>query len=279
MNFKRIQWIFLFAFLAFDIIVGCELLFQGSRFTISNSQQGHQTAVLKEMRADSITYTSLSKHQPSGYYISGTRSGDGGQLEQQMTKLRNQTARFSDSELNSEFDSPIKVSHIHPNYRLNQVIKSARQVPLGTNYRYNAQLSDKKTVVYTQMVKGQPILDNDGQVRFHLNNGNQVTGYTQGYVENPTTLQQRATAISQQHAVIWLYRHNQIPNDSQIRWAILGYTKLLTTNNHDRAVYVPTWVVQIKTKTSDTTQRLNVNAFNSTVMKTSPDTVNMDSIK
>lgn len=279
MNFKRIQWIFLIAFLAFDIIVGFELLFQNNRFTISNGAQNGQSNVLKEMRADSITYTTLSHHQPTGYYISGTRSGDGGQLEQQMSKLRNQTAHFSDSQLTSEFDSPIKINRNHPNYQLDRTIKKARQVPMGRVYQYNAHLSDKKTIVYTQMVKGQPMLMGDGQVRFHVNDGDQVTGYTQGYIENPTTLQQRSTAISQQHAVIWLYRHNQIPNNSQIRWAILGYTKLLSTNNHDRTVYVPTWAVQIKTKTSDTSQRLNVNAFNSTVMKSSPDTVNMDNIK
>lgn len=277
MNFKRIQWIFLVAFLAFDIVVGCELLFQ-NRFTISNSSQNRQATVLKEMRTDSISYGTLSKHQPTAYYISGSRSGDGGQLEQEMAKLHNQTSRFVNTQLTSEFDSPVKVSAEHPNQRLDRLIKRSRNVPLGEAYQYNRQLSDKKTVVYTQMVKGQPVLSSDGQIRFHLNSNHEVTGYTQGYLENTATLQQRMTAISQQRAVVWLYRHNQIPNNSQVRWAIMGYTKLLTTNNRNQTVYVPTWVVQIKTKTAETVQRLNVNAFNSTVMKTSPDTVNMDSI-
>lgn len=278
MNFKRIQWIFLIAFLIFDVVVGCELLLQ-NRFTISNSGQNKQSTVLKEMRADSITYGALSKKQPNAYYISGSRSGDGGALEQGMVDLHNQTSRFANNQLTSEFDSPIKVSAAHPNKKLDKLIKRSRNVPLGKHYRYNAQLSDKKTVVYTQMIKGQPVLASDGQLRFHLNNNRAVTGYTQGYIEGAATLQQRMTTISQQHAVIWLYRHNQIPNNSQVRWAILGYTKLLTTNNRNRVVYVPTWAVQIRTKTSGTYQRLNVNAFNSTVMKASPDTVNMDSIK
>ena len=60
MNFKRIQWIFLVAFLAFDIVVGCELLLQ-NRFTIANGSQNKQETVLKEMRADSISYGALSK--------------------------------------------------------------------------------------------------------------------------------------------------------------------------------------------------------------------------
>ena len=93
MNFKRIQWIFLVAFILFDIIVGCQLLFQ-NRFTITNNTQSRQSTVLKEMRADSISYQGLSKHQPNAFYISGSRSGDGGTLEQEMAKLHNQTSRF-----------------------------------------------------------------------------------------------------------------------------------------------------------------------------------------
>lgn len=272
MNFKRIQWIFLVAFILFDIIVGCQLLFQ-NRFTITNNTQSRQSTVLKEMRADSISYQNLSKHQPNAFYISGSRSGDGGELEQQMAKLHNQTSRFADSQLVSEFDSPIKLNGDRPQSRLDH-----RNVPLGEHYQYSAQLSSRREAVYTQMVKDQPVLSSDGQIRFRINWNNQVTGYTQTYLEDPTTLQQRTATISQRQAVVWLYRHNQIPNNSQIRWAILGYTKLLTTNNHNRAVYVPTWAVEIKTKTADTVQRLNVNAFNSTIMKSSPDTVNMDSI-
>lgn len=278
MNFKRIQWIFLIAFILFDIIVGCQLLFQ-NRFTIANNTQGRQSTVLKEMRADSISYGGLSKYQPTAFYMSGSRSGDGGQLEQEMAKLHNQTSRFADSQLVSEFDSPIKVNGEQPQLRLNQVVRQSRNVPLGAHYRYNARLSNQREAVYTQMVKGQPVLSGDGQIRFRINRNDQVTGYTQTYLENPTTLQQRTTTISQRQAVVWLYRHNQIPNNSQIRWAMLGYTKLLTTNSRNRSVYVPTWAVEIKTKTADTVQRLNVNAFNSTIMKTSPDNVNMDSIK
>ena len=120
MNFKRIQWIFLVAFILFDIIVGCQLLFQ-NRFTITNNTQSRQSTVLKEMRADSITYQGLSKHQPNAFYISGSRSGDGGTLEQEMAKLHNQTSRFADSQLVSEFDSPIKVNAERPQLRLDQV--------------------------------------------------------------------------------------------------------------------------------------------------------------
>ena len=74
------------------------------------------------------------------------------------------------------------------------------------------------------------------------------------------------------------YKHNQIPNNSRIRWSVLSYSKLLNTTTDDKAVYVPTWTVEIKTKNSGAIQQLQVNAFNSTVMKETPDSVNTNSL-
>ena len=41
---------------------------------------------------------------------------------------------------------------------------------------------------------------------------------------------------------------------------------------------MPTWTVEIKTKNSGVIQQLQVNAFNSTVMKETPDSVNTNSL-
>ncbi|MDO4903140.1 MAG: two-component system regulatory protein YycI [Limosilactobacillus sp.] len=277
MNFKRIQWIFFVAFVIFDVIVASQLLFQ-NRFTISNGAQNKQ-AVLKEMTADSISYGKLSNTKPNAFYISGARSGENGVLAQKAESLKGQTTRFNNNIMISSFEKPIKINAKHPNYRIDKLIKKSGNVPLGKYYKYNQQLSDKHQVVYTQMVKGHPILSADGQIKFHINANNELTGYNQGYLEKTRILQQRMTAISKQRAVVWLYRHNQIPNNSQIRWAILGYTRLLTTNDNDQAVYAPTWMVNVRTKTTGAVQRLNVNAFNSTVIKTNSTTINVDSIK
>lgn len=277
MNFKRIQWIFLVAFLIFDVIVASTLLVQ-NRFTVANSTQNRRTMIVKEMRSDAISSVPLSNRQATGYYLSGTRSGDNGKLVQQAAKLHNQNYRFSSGELISDFEEPVKINIKRPDKRLNQVIKNNHLVVLGRNYRYNSSLSDKNTIVYVQTLAGRPLYSSDGQLRFHVNTNHEVTGYTQTYLENMQILRPQATTISQQHAVTWLYKHNLIPNNSQIRWANLAYTKLLSTNTHNRSVYLPTWVVEIKTKSSGTTQRLYVNAFNSTVIKTTPNSVDTDTL-
>ncbi|NGC78440.1 hypothetical protein G5T19_07175 [Lactobacillus reuteri] len=277
MNFKRIQWIFILAFLIFDIFVGSSLILE-TRFTVSNGQQNRQSAVLKEMRNDSINYGNLSNKQQTGYYIAGKRSTDGGVLEQESDKLHNQNFRFTSGTLTSEFDKPIKVSADNTVQRINRLLKNKKMVSLGDHYRYNKELSDKNTIVYTQVLEDKPLISNDGQIRFRINSDHEVTGYTQTYLQDVEVLRQRSNTISQRRAITWLYKHNQIPNNSRIRWATLSYSKLLNTTTDDKSVYVPTWIVEIKTKNSGAIQQLQVNAFNSTVMKETPDSVNTNSL-
>lgn len=277
MNFKRIQWIFLFAFLLFDLIVAGSLFLQ-NRFTISSSAPNRKEVILKEMRADEITSVALSNHAQSGYYIAGARSGENGVLDQQSNKLRDQSYHFSSDELASDLETGVKVNPKHPDKRLNRLVNDDHAIALGSHYQYDPQLSDRHTVVYTQRLAGRTLKSPDGQIRFRVNNNHEVLGYTQTYLEGARILRPKTDTISQQHAVTWLYKHNLIPNNSQVRWAELAYTKLLNTSNHNQAVYVPTWIIEVRTKSDDTVQQLRVNAFNSTIMRSTPSSVNTSSL-
>ena len=277
MKFKRIQWIFLFAFLLFDLIVAGSLFLQ-NRFTISSSAPNRQEVILKEMRADEITSVALSNHAQSGYYIAGARSGENGVLDQQSNKLRDQSYHFSSDELASDLETGVKINPKHPDKRLNRLVNDDHSIALGSHYQYDPQLSDRHTVVYTQRLAGRTLKSPDGQIRFRVNNNHEVLGYTQTYLEGARILRPKTDTISQQHAVTWLYKHNLIPNNSQVRWAELAYTKLLNTSNHNQAVYVPTWIIEVRTKSDDTVQQLRVNAFNSTIMRSTPGSVNTSSL-
>lgn len=278
MNFKRIQWIFLFAFLLFDLIVAGSLFLQ-NRFTISSNDPNRQSVILKEMRADEITSIPLSNRARSGYYISGTRSGENGDLGQQASKLRNQSYHFNSDELASDLDTGVKIDPRHPAKRLDRLVSDDRSIVLGSNYQYDAQLSDRHTVVYAQQLAGRSLNSPDGQIRFRVNNDNEVLGYTQTYLERTRILRPKAATISQRHAVTWLYKHNLIPNNSQVRWAKLAYTKLLITSPHNQSVYIPTWIIEVRAKNDDTVQQLRVNAFNSTIMRSTPTSINISSLE
>lgn len=265
MNFKRIQWIFVIAFAIFDIVLASYFLI-GTHFTAMVKQQSQQQLILKEMHNDEISFAELSTKQPMGYYISANRANS--QLTNAAAKLDDQTVRLSNGTLISELNTPIKVSVLNPERHLNDYIKNSRHVLYGSHYVYNKALSSSSTIVYTQMMEGRPVLGSEGQLRFKIGRNHKVYAYTQTYLNNIQVLRPRSVTISQQEAVTWLYKHNYIPNNSKIHCAKLGYTKTLLTK--DQAVYVPTWYVEIKTKNSDDVQRLRVNAFNSTLMRDTP---------
>lgn len=265
MNFKRIQWIFVIAFAIFDIVLASYFLI-GTHFTAMVKQQSQQQLILKEMHNDEISFAELSAKQPMGYYISANRANS--QLTNAAAKLDDQTVRLSNGTLISELDVPFKVSVLNPERQLNDYIKNSRHVLYGSHYVYNKALSSSSTIVYTQMMEGRPVLGSEGQLRFKIGRNHKVYAYTQTYLNNIQVLRPRSVTISQQEAVTWLYKHNYIPNNSKIHCAKLGYTKTLLTK--DQAVYVPTWYVEIKTKNSDDVQRLRVNAFNSTLMRDTP---------
>lgn len=277
MNFKRIQWIFFFAFLLFDVIIASSLLVE-NRFIVTNNQGSRSSLILKEMKDDSINFGKLSSKQREGYYLSGYRSTGDGQLDSASSRLRNQETHFSNNTLTSEFNEPLNVNIETPNVRLNELVHNNRQIALGRYYRYNPYLSTKRVVVYTQMVEGRPVMSGDGQLRFRLNANHEVTGYTQTFLEGVKILRPEIATISQKRAVIWLYKHNQIPNNSRIRWAQLGYSRLLSTNTDNRNVYIPTWVTEIKTKNSGAVERISINAFNSTIMKNTTTSVNTEAL-
>lgn len=265
MNFKRIQWIFVIAFAIFDIVLASYFLI-GTHFTAMVKQQSQQQLILKEMHNDEISFAELSTKQPMGYYISANRANS--QLTNAAAKLDDQTVRLSNGTLISELDVPFKVSVLNPERQLNDYIKNSRHVLYGSHYVYNKALSSSSTIVYTQMMEGRPVLGSEGQLRFKIGRNHKAYAYTQTYLNNIQVLRPRSVTISQQEAVTWLYKHNYIPNNSKIHCAKLGYTKTLLTK--DQAVYVPTWYVEIKTKNSDDVQRLRVNAFNSTLMRDTP---------
>ncbi|WP_054726585.1 two-component system regulatory protein YycI [Paucilactobacillus hokkaidonensis] len=73
----------------------------------------------------------------------------------------------------------------------------------------------------------------------------------------------------------WLYQHNEIPNNSTIKWAKLGYTKLLSLKGN--TVYIPTWVIHIQTKNTGGSQTKRINAFTGTLVKADTDLTNATS--
>lgn len=267
MNFKRIQWIFIIAFVLLDIGL-CISLLMGTQYRNSGHQQSQTQITLKEMKNDMISYQALSNQRRNGYYVSA-QDNDQWTTNERVAALKGQTSRLNNGIVTSTFQTAVKVHPGTENQRQFDKIVHSNRILHGREYQYNAQLSTRHQVVYTQVIKGQPVLDRTGQLRLHINGDNEITGYTQRYLSNFKTLRPRALTISQQQAVTWLYRHNQIANNSRIRHVVLGYDKV--EKNGRQAVYVPIWYVDVKSKAGDNVQHLRVNAFSGTLFKMNGD--------
>ncbi|MBU7555531.1 two-component system regulatory protein YycI [Pediococcus ethanolidurans] len=264
MDFKRIELIFLTAFAALDIFLVISF-FQNNSDVHSTSQgTSHNTTILKEMRDDSITFAKPSNKKGQVYYISTQTSGNK-KLKEKMEALSAQSAKMVSGEIISTFNTPITIDKQNPDKTLDQVVNDSNQIANGKHYKYDEKTSTASQIIYTQIVSGQRIFSKSGQIRFKLNSSNQVVGYTQGYLTDANPLREKQDTISQERAIIWLYQYNEVPNESVIKWARLGYTRLLSIQKG--SVYVPTWYIAVHGKGSTALQYYRINAFTGVIMK------------
>lgn len=270
MNFRRIQWIFLVAFIALDVFLGYSFI-SNNDFTISVAQTTREQTIVNEMKADGIETGKLSTNRQSGYYISTTGSGI---LQDKLGNLKGQTPSYNNGVLTSNFDQPVKINVKHPEKTLNKIVADKNKVLFGSQYVYDAELSSDydNDVIYVQKGPSLNVSGTEGQIRFRVNSENQIISYSQSYLNNIKTLREEAKLVSERKAVLYLYQHDKISNNSKIKWTKLGYTRLLALDD-DNAVYIPTWMVAIQSKNSDSIEIKRVNAFTGTLSKTDADTL------
>lgn len=270
MNFKRIEIIFIIVFAFLDAFLVFSFWQNESGIRTSSNSDKNAT-ILSEMRNDQISFSPLSNKTLRGYYASGEIDN----VFRDTKQLTGQTTRVSNGILTSALATPISISVKNPNQTLDDFVDSPNNIILGSKYRYNSHLSNGSQVVYTQHIDGRSVYSHFGELVFNVNSNGLVTGYTQGYISDVAPLREESDLISQARAVTWLYQYNEIPNDSKIEWADLGYTHLLDGNNG--LVYVPTWVIGIKSKNNQNVQIKRIDAFTGVIMKHDSETTDSDS--
>ena len=70
MNFRRIEWIFLLAFVVLDIFLGFMFVQTSSKSTQTTGDTA--TTIIREMRADNISFKNPDTSEGTGYYIAGS---------------------------------------------------------------------------------------------------------------------------------------------------------------------------------------------------------------
>ncbi|MFT8373427.1 MAG: two-component system regulatory protein YycI, partial [Liquorilactobacillus satsumensis] len=60
------------------------------------------------------------------------------------------------------------------------------------------------------------------------------------------------------------YQYNKLVSNSSVQWVRLGYTRLLSVNNSH--VYIPTWMIAVKSNSTGNIQYRRINAFTGATM-------------
>ncbi|KRK58070.1 two-component system regulatory protein YycI [Fructilactobacillus fructivorans] len=263
MNFKRIQEVFLLAFIILDVFLVLMIVQNRNMQTENTNQSSANATIVKEMRRDEISVGKLSNKRSSGYYISATNDGN---LANEMGNLRNQDARFENGAVVSTLRTPVQFDDRNPQNTIDPLMKKKSFVINGDDYEYDPNQSNSSKIVYIQKAMTSTLMDNNAKITFNLDEDGDIKSYTQTALTNIKILHESAETISQERALIWLYQYNEIPNNSKVLWTRRAYTKLLNIKNN--GVYIPTWVIAIQTRNSKDVSIRRINAFTGSVLKT-----------
>lgn len=255
-DFKKIQQIFLVAFILIDIFLFL-MYQQNSNIQSDNTQTSNET-VLKEMRRVRIKFDDPSNKTGNGYYLSAVKNTN---LNPQVDNLNNQKIKISNDEIHSNLNQPISINPDSPSDSIDQLLERNNFILDGKSYKYNQDLSIKNQIVYTQKTYG---LDFYGsKITFKVQD-NQIVSYVQNNLIDVKVLKEKSETISAEKAITLLYQYNGIQDDSSILWTKLTYTKSLKIDNS--GVYIPTWLIAIKKDNQINYKKIN--AFDGSVINT-----------
>lgn len=261
MDFKKIEIIFLTVFLSIDIFLFFTILQTPSLST--DAPNSTENSIKTEMQADNITTPKLSTSYSNGYYLASKVSDS---LQSKMTELVDQRVSYDKNTkiLSSSLNTSITFSnHDDLVKKLTEFKKNSTNILEGTDYVISDALSSTNEIVFAQKTKYGKLTDSTGLLHFYSRDS-AIIGYTQSYQENVVPVREKQETISQSEAVNYLYMYSELPNDSSIKWVILGYTKM--TEVKGNIIYLPTWLIGVENKNTKNLQIKRVNALNGAII-------------
>ena len=256
MDFKRIEAIFLVAFLCLDIFL----------FSIYRQSQNEQTPInnsstikiTQRLKEDKIKYEGkISSEHTDGYYLSATQTNLNTELQnmKKTKKLENidvLRSSVKDNLLSLTLEKDLSVNKKGQIPTLvRETLTNQKEIILGKDYRYQDEIhqqSDGYLDVYAcQKYEGIPINDITAQIKFTLKKNDEnyrLEKIQQMHLSNLTALREKMPLVSEEDALTTLYINNKLSKNDEILWSKLAYTLVLQVRGKN--VYVPAWFVSIR---------------------------------
>lgn len=256
MDFKRIEAIFLVAFLCLDIFL----------FSIYRQSQNEQTPInnsstikiTQRLKEDKIKYEGkISSEHTDGYYLSATQTNLNTELQnmKKAKKLENVDVLRSSVKDNLLSLTPEKDLSVNKKGQIPTLVRETltnqKEIILGKDYHYQDEIhqqSDGYLDVYAcQKYEGIPINDITAQIKFTLKKNEEnyrLEKIQQMHLSNLTALREKMPLVSEEDALTTLYINNKLSKNDEILWSKLAYTLVLQVRGKN--VYVPAWFVSIR---------------------------------
>lgn len=115
----------------------------------------------------------------------------------------------------------------------------------SAGYRFNPVLTADKTNfdrVYSQRIEGLPVIAESGIMTFQYNKSDKPVGFTKRQLVNIERLRDDRATITEEEAIIALYRYNEIDSGDSLSKGYLSYDRTLTVNGYD--IFLPVWAFE-----------------------------------
>lgn len=278
MNFKRIEWVFVIAFLGLNIFLFFlyqENISEGSSFSSSSQTE----SIEKLLENDDIKFSkAFSDKKQEGYYLSGEQEDMSAAVDKVRADAKskfiiNHSLSVTNEILNYQLDEQQMVNHDKITEGITAFLDKEEFVLFGSEYKYLEKPSnftgDECLAVAGQSFEGIPFNDETAKIQIELTKSDDVykiEQYTQTHIKSIEKLREKMGLYSEKDAVTTLYTNRRIPSGSTILWTQLAYSRIMQVR--EKNVYVPVWFVAIKS--GESAQQIeSVNALTNTVIASS----------
>lgn len=274
MDYRKIEWIFLIAFLGLNMFL----------FSIYNESQNEENSISRYNQTDTIEKRlandnisvsgKLSNKKIEGYYLSGEQTDMYKALENAREKrgdeqLLNTGISISENTLTSILKNNSYISEEKIEDSLTEFLQKKDRVLFGEEYTYLSRFSntddDYHQLIAVQNFEGIPFYDETARIDVSLEKTGdllKISKYTQTHISDIEMLREKMDLYTERDIINTLYTNNRIPSGSKIKWSQLAYSRILKVR--EKNVYVPVWFVAIETA-EKTVQLESVNAISNTI--------------
>lgn len=258
MDFKRIEWIFFFAFLGLNLFLFN--LYREAKVEQNITYRTNETIPIQQrLSSENIQYDgNLSEEKLEGYYLSGIQTNFNEALKDERTRLNQPKLLAKQTTVEGDYlthQMDLRVTITEENQiseTLHQLLAQKDLILFGKSYEYLSEESfiteDYAEIIAVQTYEGIPLNDPSARLTMILEGDDEqwtATKYIQSHVSDINPLREVMSIYSEKEVMNTLYVNNRIPVNSVILWRKLAYK--MTLKVRGQGIYVPTWFIAIET--------------------------------